>query len=77
MHVEKVWLLTSVITVLSGVLAWLGKKVADNLAGKLDEIVKELKNIELASLGLSKDVKTLQEKISDHESRIRYLEQNK
>ncbi len=75
------WILVTAVSVIATVLGFLIKTVTDQVIKKLDEIVRELKQLTRTSAVQEQQIKELQEqdknlnyRLNDHANRIRSVE---
>lgn len=77
----KTWILTGLVLVMTGVLSFIGRTLTRVIIQRLDEIVKELRNLNTTTALHSQDIRNLQEglntinqRLTNHAERIREIE---
>jgi len=81
MQEVKLWILVSLVVIMGSVLGFIGKVVTKIIIQRLDDIVKELRELNKASSMHAQDIKNLQEadtvinhRLNNHADRIRVIE---
>jgi cell division protein FtsB len=77
----KVWVLVAIVTIMSAILGFIMKVVTNQVIKRLDDIVRELKQLTKVTTIQEEQIKRLQDqdtvvnhRLNDHSKRIRSIE---